>query len=110
MKHIKHIVCLAFALLLTADLFAQVSVSGRITDSDGQAIIGATVLVKGTTTGTSSVRHMPEKRARMAHLSPLTCAMTGKQVSMAAAPPASTGPSLPEKRTRKGGRSSARAS
>lgn len=54
MKHIKHIVCLAFALLLTADLFAQVSVSGRITDSDGQAIIGATVLVKGTTTGTSS--------------------------------------------------------
>lgn len=54
MKHIKHIVCLVFALLLTADLFAQVSVSGRITDSDGQAIVGATVLVKGTTTGTSS--------------------------------------------------------
>ncbi len=53
MKHIKY-VCLVLALLLSTELFAQIAVSGRITDTDGNAIIGATVLVKGTTTGTSS--------------------------------------------------------
>ena len=53
MKHTKY-VCLVLALLFSLDLFAQVAVSGRITDTDGNAVIGATVLVKGTTTGTSS--------------------------------------------------------
>ena len=52
-------------------------------------------IMSGRSMGTSMVRHIPENTARMAHRSPLTWATTGRQVSMAAAPPASTGPSLP---------------
>ena len=54
MKYAKYIACLTVALLLTVELFAQTAVSGRITDKNGESVIGATILVKGTTTGTSS--------------------------------------------------------
>ena len=53
MKAIKY-VCLVLALLVSVDLFAQVAVSGRITDTDGNPVAGATVLVTGTSTGTVS--------------------------------------------------------
>ncbi|MFR1289824.1 MAG: carboxypeptidase-like regulatory domain-containing protein [Alistipes finegoldii] len=54
MKYAKYIACLTVALSLTVELFAQTAVSGRITDKNGESVIGATILVKGTTTGTSS--------------------------------------------------------
>ena len=54
MKYAKYIACLTVALLLTVELFAQTAVSGRITDKNGESVIGATILVKGTTIGTSS--------------------------------------------------------
>lgn len=53
MKYIKY-VCLVLVLLCSLDLFAQVAVSGRITDTDGNAVVGATILVEATATGTSS--------------------------------------------------------
>ena len=51
MKYAKYIACLTVALLLTVELFAQTAVSGRITDKNGESVIGATILVKGTTYG-----------------------------------------------------------
>lgn len=54
MKYTKYIACVTVALLFAVGLSAQTSVSGRITDKSGETMIGATVLVKGTTTGTSS--------------------------------------------------------
>ena len=41
------------AALLSLSMFAQtITVSGTILDTDGQAVIGASVLVQGATTGT----------------------------------------------------------
>ena len=40
----------AFVLMLSS-AFAQITVNGTITSEDQQPLIGATVLVKGTTTG-----------------------------------------------------------
>lgn len=54
MKYFHYIAALAVALLLPLGLFAQTAVSGRITDAAGEPVLGATVLVKGTTVGTSS--------------------------------------------------------
>ena len=57
MKNLKNIllrVCLAAGLLLTAvSAFAQqkITVTGTVKDSSGEPIIGAAVLVKGTTNG-----------------------------------------------------------
>ena len=59
MKYAKYIACLTVALLLTVELFAQTAVSGRITDKNGESVIGATILVKGTTIGTSSDARRP---------------------------------------------------
>ncbi|MBR0531118.1 MAG: carboxypeptidase-like regulatory domain-containing protein, partial [Bacteroidales bacterium] len=39
-------------LIIGAQAFAQTSVSGKVTDSSGEPLVGANVLVKGTTTGT----------------------------------------------------------
>ena len=56
MKYIKHIaVCLVLALSYAAVASAQTTtVSGHVTDADGEAVIGATVLIRGTMTGTST--------------------------------------------------------
>src|SRR5689334_21739758 len=41
-------------LLLSLDVFAQKNVTGKITGSDGQPVVGATVTVKGTNVGTKT--------------------------------------------------------
>ena len=48
--------CLAFALMLVSvGLYAQnITVKGTVTDANGDPIIGAAVLVKGTKTGVST--------------------------------------------------------
>lgn len=43
---------LAAMLLLPATLFAQVTVTGTVTDESGEAVIGASVVLQGTSTGT----------------------------------------------------------
>jgi TonB-linked SusC/RagA family outer membrane protein len=50
----KPILLFLLSCLLQAGLFAQTAVSGRITDKNGEPLIGVTVAVKGTNTGTSS--------------------------------------------------------
>ncbi len=47
---------LVFALLLlgSAALWAQKTITGKVTDSKGEGLAGATVLVKGTTTGVTT--------------------------------------------------------
>ena len=49
MKRLSLVLMLAFASFTV--LVAQRSISGTITDESGEALIGATILVKGTTTG-----------------------------------------------------------
>src|SRR5690606_38551423 len=50
----KHLLPLLVLLLASAPAFAQ-TVSGRVTSSaDGQALPGVSILIKGTTTGTST--------------------------------------------------------
>ncbi len=43
---------LLLILFAAGSVVAQRSVSGKVTDMDGEALIGASILVKGTTTGT----------------------------------------------------------
>ncbi|MDZ7879951.1 MAG: TonB-dependent receptor [Saprospiraceae bacterium] len=53
----KHFFCLLFCLLLGSfsSLFAQSGkLSGKVTGSDGSPLVGATVLVKGTTNGATT--------------------------------------------------------
>lgn len=51
----KQILFIAFAALFSwGSVFAQQTVSGTVTDTDGEALIGATIMVQGTTTGTIS--------------------------------------------------------
>ena len=45
---------LGLFLLFSANSFAQSSVSGTISDSDGNPIPGATIIVDGTTNGTTT--------------------------------------------------------
>lgn len=52
MKNQFRIVATALALFASVVSFAQQKVSGTVKDSNGEAIVGANVLVKGTTTGT----------------------------------------------------------
>ena len=49
---VKRFIIAALALLIGAQAFAQNPVSGKVTDTKGEAIPGVSVLVKGTTTGT----------------------------------------------------------
>ncbi len=46
------ITALLVLLAIGVQAFAQSAVSGRITDEAGEPLVGANVLVKGTTTGT----------------------------------------------------------
>ena len=45
---------LAVALILSIDVFAQTTVNGLVIDNNREPVIGASVLVKGTTTGTAT--------------------------------------------------------
>ena len=48
----RFITALLALLIVGAQVFAQSSVSGKVTDETGEPCVGANVLVKGTTTGT----------------------------------------------------------
>ena len=55
MKVFKQLLCLASALLLTTGLFAQSqTVSGVVSNSTGEGIVGAFVVQKGTSNGTQT--------------------------------------------------------
>lgn len=46
------ILCLLFSVLSLASVYGQRTVSGRVTDANGQPVVGAAVMIPGTTTGT----------------------------------------------------------
>lgn len=48
------VLMLAVALILSIDVFAQTTVNGLVIDNNREPVIGASVLVKGTTTGTAT--------------------------------------------------------
>ena len=48
------VLMLAMALILSIDAFAQTTVNGLVIDNNREPVIGASVLVKGTTTGTAT--------------------------------------------------------
>jgi len=55
MKHNKKHFVLLFLLIFSLALFAQQrQIKGTVKDEKGEAIIGATIIVKGTTTGTTT--------------------------------------------------------
>ena len=51
-KIIKKSLLLLAGLLLTVSGYAQSSVSGRVTDENGESLIGASVMIAGTSSGT----------------------------------------------------------
>ncbi|MBC7423192.1 MAG: SusC/RagA family TonB-linked outer membrane protein [Ferruginibacter sp.] len=53
-KRSKYLLVLVFALFLTSALTAQVSVRGKITDTNGAPVYGASVKEKGSKSGTST--------------------------------------------------------
>jgi TonB-linked SusC/RagA family outer membrane protein len=50
----KHLLALALLLFGATVVFGQQSISGKVTDRDGGALIGASIMVKGTSIGTVS--------------------------------------------------------
>jgi TonB-linked SusC/RagA family outer membrane protein len=48
----KHLLALTLVLFAVVGAMAQRSISGKVTDKNGQALIGASILAKGTTVGT----------------------------------------------------------
>ncbi len=55
MKHsinLRRFVVLLFLMMFSLDLLAQVTVSGVVTDEDGNTLPGVNVFEKGTTNGT----------------------------------------------------------
>ena len=48
------ITTLLVLLTITAQAFAQSSVSGKVTDKAGEPLVGAGILIKGTTSGTTT--------------------------------------------------------
>jgi TonB-dependent starch-binding outer membrane protein SusC len=50
----KHLYSLLLLLLLGVPLFAQITVTGKITDNKGESLPGVSVTLKGTTTGVIS--------------------------------------------------------
>lgn len=50
-------VFLCIALFLVGGLYAQITISGKVTDRKGEAIMGANVYLEGTYDGTSSDEH-----------------------------------------------------
>ena len=51
---LKILFSVAFVFALSGMMYAQTTVSGTITDSDGEPLLGATILVEGTSDGTTS--------------------------------------------------------
>jgi len=50
----QHLLALALLLFGATAVIGQQSISGKVTDRDGDALIGASIMVKGTTIGTVS--------------------------------------------------------
>lgn len=48
----KQLLCLLLFALATVTVSAQTNISGKLLDTDGFPLVGATILAKGTTTGT----------------------------------------------------------
>lgn len=48
----KQLLCLLLFVLGTATVSAQTNISGTLLDTDGFPLVGATILAKGTSTGT----------------------------------------------------------
>ena len=53
-KIIKKSLLLLAGLFLTVSGFAQSSVSGRVNDENGESLIGASVMIAGTRSGTGT--------------------------------------------------------
>ena len=53
-KGLKYVTILILALILSNAIFAQISVTGKVTDNTGKAFSGVTVMNKGTSSGTST--------------------------------------------------------
>src|SRR5690606_12746525 len=51
----RKILFVVFAMLLAVEGFAQRTIQGKVTDESGQGVPDVSVVVKGTTTGTSSL-------------------------------------------------------
>ncbi len=52
MRHSKMMLACMLMLLVSTAVYAQNKVTGKVTDANGESIIGASVLVKGTSNGT----------------------------------------------------------
>ncbi len=50
----KQALLLMFAVLLSVAAYGQRKISGTVSDQNGEALIGASVLVKGTAIGTAT--------------------------------------------------------
>lgn len=72
-------------LIAAGSLMAQRSVVGKVTDASGEALPGATVLVKGTNNGTTSDDNgnfkvdVPANATRLSFLTPVS---TRKRLSL----------------------------
>ncbi len=73
MNLLKHLLTAAFVLLLIPAIAQKPTITGKITDKAGNPIADVSVLIKGTSTGTSSDQSgnfsgyfddLPEVRAR----------------------------------------------
>ena len=55
-KHMlfRHVLILLGVMVTSVSAFAQQAVSGTVTDANGETVIGATVMVKGTTNGAAT--------------------------------------------------------
>ena len=53
-RRFKYVCILTLTLVFSNTLFAQISVQGKVSDNNGNALSGVSVLVKGTSNGTSS--------------------------------------------------------
>jgi len=56
----KSILCLSILFFLcfyTGNVFAQSTISGKVTGADNSPIIGANIYIEGTTTGTITKKH-----------------------------------------------------
>jgi TonB-linked SusC/RagA family outer membrane protein len=53
-RRFKYVTVLAFAMCLTSALSAQISVQGKVSDNNGQALSGVSVVVKNTSNGVTT--------------------------------------------------------
>ena len=53
-SNLFRVLLLVMALILNIEVFAQTTVNGLVIDSNREPVIGASVLVKGTTTGAAT--------------------------------------------------------